>query len=247
MDPGRLSDALMALKEYGAPGIALMAFVINLIPGFPALYLLVIASMALAVNDPYYDAMLVLAGGIGSGLGKVTLFTAARVFGGRIVGEESARRAKYLVEHAGRSLFVLVFLFALLPLPDDSLYLPLGSAGYKLTLFTPAVIAGKTLMTLSVVVASRAARSYVDLIAGSASTSPAALAAGILGMVALMVFMFALIYKVDWPRVAQAYAERGWVAGTRVLLEEIAGIVSRGLSLIGGALGHRNRDRGHGG
>ncbi|GAB6148329.1 VTT domain-containing protein [Stetteria hydrogenophila] len=235
MNATGLGDVILALKTYGVPGIALMSYMANLIPGFPAVYLIVIASLALAVSDPYYHALLVLAGGLGSGLGKITLFLAARGLGHRIARGESARRARYLVEHAGRSLFITVFLFASLPLPDDALYLPLGAAGYKLTSFAAAVLAGKTVMTLIVVALARAARGYLSLITGPQATT-SSIIEGLVAFVVSMAFFTALIYKVDWPRVITAYTSHGAKTALYVLAEEIMGLITRGLKAIASLL-----------
>lgn len=243
MDPSTLEEALVALKAYGVPGITLMSYIVNLIPGFPAVYLIVIASIAIAVNDPYYESLLVVAGGVGAGLGKVTLFLAAKTLGGRITGREGARRARYLVEHAGKSLFIIVFLFAALPLPDDALYLPLGAAGYRLASFTAAVVAGKTLMTLIVVALADVARSYIEAVASSASTSPTAIIEGFIVFAVSMAFFMALIYKVDWPRVISAYARHGGRAALKAFIEEVEALISRGFEAVVSALGLRNKSR----
>jgi membrane protein DedA with SNARE-associated domain len=243
LDPSGINEAILALKAYGVPGIVLMSYIINLIPGFPAIYLIVIASIAIAVDDPYYETLLVVAGGVGAGLGKATLFLAAKTLGGRLAGGEGARRAKYLVEHAGKSLFIIVFLFAALPLPDDALYLPLGAAGYRLASFVLAVITGKAVMTLIVVALANAARTYIDSLLARPSTSTVAIIEGVVVFIVSMAFFMALIYKVDWPRVITTYTKHGGRAAFRVLLEEIAGLISRGFEAIAEVFSFKNKGR----
>ena len=221
-----LKDAILELKSYGVPGILVMSYLINLIPAFPAIYLAVMASIAVAVDDVYYEAALVLAGGVGAGLGKVTLFLAAKTLGGRLARGAAASRARYLVEHAGGSLFIIVFLFAALPLPDDSLYLPLGAAGYSTTLFAVAVTLGKTVMGAVVVGLANAAEAYLErLMAMMTSGDMLGLARDLAVFVAATIVFTLAIYRVDWPRVIDAYTRHGALKAAEVMAEELFKVV----------------------
>ncbi len=226
MDASALQEAILGLKAYGVPGILVMSYVINLIPAFPAIYLAVMASIAVAVDDPYYEAALVIAGGVGAGLGKLTLFLAAKMLGGRLARGAAASRARYLVEHAGGSLFIIVFLFAALPLPDDSLYLPLGAAGYSTTLFAVAVVVGKTVMSAIVVGLANAAEAYLERVLALGSSGDVLAMARDLAVFAIATVIFtAAIYKVDWPRVIDAYTRHGVLKAAEAMGEELVKVI----------------------
>ncbi len=225
-------ELLNKLNEYGPAGLFAAAFVSNLIPGFPALYLAFVGTYAAVVDDPARGALAIVAAGVGAGLGKVAVFLASRTLTGF---SESLRRkreeARWLLDRAGSSLLILVFLFAALPLPDDVLYIPLGATGYKLASFAAAVIAGKIAQTALAYFLGRAYRSLFEKLFGVTPSGGVGVESGqlglfIAGMFVGAVVVTAIIFLIDWRRVYEDYSSRGPLAGLKRLILEIVRILT---------------------
>ena len=215
-----LQGFIEGLQHYGPLGLFLAAFISNLIPGFPAVYLTVIGAYAALKRDPGGDALLILAAGVGAGLGKVVVFYVSNLLAGR---SERIRRKReeyaWLLRRGKLGIFLLVLLFASLPLPDDVLYIPLGISGFSTLWFTAGVIIGKTLMTLMVYALGSF---YRDLIGGP----EADMATAVAGLAAGTMIVTAAIFAIDWNRVYRALTEEGTRRAVIVFLDEVLGLLT---------------------
>jgi len=209
------------LNEYGPPGLFLVAFISNLIPGFPAIYLTFIGTYAAVVDDPASSLLAVVLAGLGAGLGKVVVFLSSRVLGG--MSERIRRKreeTRWLIDEAGKGIFLMVFLFAALPLPDDVLYIPLGLTGYRLASFAVAVILGKIVQTGMVYLLGRAYRSaFEKFVAGEAPQDNLGLFIG--GIFIGTVIVTLVIFTMDWQRIYRAYKDGGAVEGVKTFIIEV--------------------------
>ena len=133
----------------------------------------------------------------------------------RIISKEIEENLKIFARIAKRSLFLAIFLFAALPLPDDVLYIPLGMAKYSLIRFFIAVFLGKTIITFM----SLAFGSAYGELTESYNVNPL-LSIVVFGVAT--VFFSIIIARMDWIRIAIAYSEGGILRGTAVLIEELA-------------------------
>ena len=131
--------------------------------------------------------------GIGSTVGEFSAYLIGS--GGRRVLDErygqQLETAKKLVERYGATI---IFLFALLPLPDDLILIPLGMMRFDLKKAMAAMFAGKFLMCSTVAYAGRYSYAIImDIFASS----------GWLGGVASTILMVIVIYamlKIDWTQ-----------------------------------------------
>ena len=216
-----LVSLMESLNEYGPAGLFVIAFISNLIPGFPAIYLTFIGTYAAVVDDPTSSIMAVVLSGLGAGLGKVVVFLSSRALGGM---SERVRRkreeTRWLIDEAGRGIFFLVFLFAALPLPDDVLYIPLGLTGYRLYSFAVAVIAGKIAQTGMIYILGRAYRSaFEKIIAGEAPQENLSLFMG--GIFVGTIVVTLIIFTMDWQMIYRAYKDRGVLNGIKYFIIEV--------------------------
>lgn len=216
-----LHDIMETLNQYGPPGIFLAAFISNLIPGFPAIYLAFIATYAAVVDNPVGGVLAVVAAGVGAGLGKVVVFLASRALTG---ASERLRRkreeARVVLEKARSQILLLVFLFAALPLPDDVLYIPLGAAGYRMLYFALAVIAGKTVQTAMIYAMGRAYKA----VAGNLASSPIFYAGMFIGALVITY----IVFSIDWKGVYEEYEVRGKKRATIRFLQELLRVLTLG-------------------
>jgi len=101
--------------------------------------------LGLSLSAAWDPLLLTLAGGLGSALGEMVGYVLG-YYGRRIVSAERQRKMEFLVRIFDRYGPLAIFVFALTPLPDDLLYIPLGLMHYKFyKAFIPTII-GKFLM-----------------------------------------------------------------------------------------------------
>ncbi|MEM2876091.1 MAG: VTT domain-containing protein, partial [Candidatus Bathyarchaeia archaeon] len=117
-------------------------FIISLIGSasvlFPVPYTLVIYLLGGVLNPTF----IAISGGIGSALGECSGYIIGR-YGRKIISKDRQRKMEFMVKVFQRYGSVAIFLFALTPLPDDLLFIPLGILKYPfLRAFIPA-FAGK--------------------------------------------------------------------------------------------------------
>jgi len=116
-------------------------------------YAVVIAD--LSIRNPSMWLWIALVSGIGAAIGEVVSYYVGRLIGGSKKIKESElgekfHRMKQQFEKNPKTVPITVFLFALTPLPDDVLLVPLGmmNYNYKKTII-PCVI-GKTMLTSAI-------------------------------------------------------------------------------------------------
>jgi len=115
------SSLFGALQSYGYLGAFMISVLGSLVPFLPVPYLIPIVLMA-KILDPL---ILGVAAGVGGALGKITSYLLGR-FGRRFLSEKRRRRMSILGRAVEKYGVAAVFLFALTPLPDDVIYIPVG-------------------------------------------------------------------------------------------------------------------------
>lgn len=190
------------LLQYSYFGVFLISFIGTASIIVPIPYTLIIFTLSL--TGQWNSTLLIIAGGLGSAFGELTGY-AVGYFGRSIISEERQRRMTYLVRLFDRYGPVAIFVFAVTPLPDDLLFIPLGIMKYKFyKAFIPALI-GKLLMVFILVNSgSIAGGILVGLFGESGSTW------GIIITTILLVVVLIALYRIDWEKLLKKYVgERG--------------------------------------
>lgn len=192
-----------ALIQYGYVGVFFISFIGTASIIVPVPYTLVIFTLS-APPFNWDPILLTIAGGTGSAIGELSGY-ALGYFGRRIISEERQRKMTYLVKLFDRYGPVAIFLFALTPLPDDVLFIPLGILRYKFyKAFIPALI-GKILMIFILVNFGKIWGEFLILIFGDGGNIYGMIATTILLIIALVA-----LYRIDWEKVFKKYVgERG--------------------------------------
>jgi len=190
------------LLQYSYFGVFLLSFIGTASIIVPIPYTLVIFTLSL--TGQWNSALLIIAGGIGSALGEATGY-ALGYFGRRIISEERQRKMTYLVKLFDRYGPLAVFAFALTPLPDDLLFIPLGIMRYKFyKAFIPALI-GKILMIFILVNFGNIAGDILARIFGDGGNLW-----GIIITTILLIIIIIALYRIDWEKLLKKYVgERG--------------------------------------
>ena len=178
---------------YGYAGAFVISIFGNFTVFFPVPYVLTIYAFGATLNP----VLLGLVCGAGSTVGEFSAYLIGRG-GRRVIDERYGERletAKLLVQRYGMAI---IFLFAVLPLPDDLILIPLGMLRYSLKKAMTAMFIGKTIMCTAVAYAGRYSYSFIkDVFASSG------LLGGVASTVLLALIVVALL-KVDWTKYLDA-------------------------------------------
>jgi len=175
--------------QFGYLGIFIISFIGSVSIIFPIPYTIVIY-LSGAFLDPFFVA---ISGGLGAALGEFSGY-ALGYYGRTVVSKERHRKMEYMVKLFDRYGPAAIFLFALTPLPDDLLFIPLGVMRYPfLKAFVPALL-GKTLMTFILAYSGQQSIELIKTVFGEAGWIGTVITAAL-----LMVIIVAMI-KIDWEK-----------------------------------------------
>jgi len=172
---------------HGYLGVFILAILCNMTFFLPAP--VVVPIYALGVT--HKPIILGLSSGLGSTIGEFSSYVIG-VASKKVIDtryERQLRITRRLLEKYG---MILVFIFALTPLPDDLLLVTFGIVDYDLKKAFTAMLAGKILMNIGVAYAGR--YSFPTLWTYITAISP--LQAGILLCIAAVLIY--RVYKIDW-------------------------------------------------
>jgi len=196
--------------QYGYFGIFIIALIGALSIFVPIPYTVVIFTLGgfksggQYVFDPIWIA---LAAGLGSAIGEFSAYLIG--LGGRkAIGDRYKRKMDLLVKVFNRYGPVVIFLFALTPLPDDLIFIPLGVMRYSVLKAFSAALIGKITMNFIIAYSGRLSIQAINSIFGVDSDWISALIGMTLALV-LLAAVFIVMFKVDWEtRLEKHLAEK---------------------------------------
>jgi membrane protein YqaA with SNARE-associated domain len=185
--------------QYGYFGIFLLSLIGASSIFFPIPYTVVIFILG-RTYDPLWIAV---AAGFGSTIGEFSGYVLG--FGGRkVISEKYKKKIDVLTKLLNRYGPLLVFIFALTPLPDDLVFIPLGVMRYSiLRTFIPALI-GKFFMNLIVAYSGRFSIQIIKQVFGIESDLITALIGTVIALV-LTIIVLVIMFKVDWEKYLEKY------------------------------------------
>ncbi|MEM2686737.1 MAG: VTT domain-containing protein [Thermoproteota archaeon] len=186
--------------QYGYLGIFLLSFIGAISVVFPIPYTVVIYLMG-SMLDPI---LIAISGGLGSAFGELAGY-ALGYYGRILIGEERRRKMDYMLKIFDRYGVAAIFLFALTPLPDDLLIIPLGIMRYNPVKFLIPCILGKTLMCLILALGGMFSIGLIRSLFGGEGGLVATLATFL-----LLAGVIVLMMKIDWEEIFFKYVEKRW-------------------------------------
>ena len=176
-------------KTYGYVGAFVVSIIGNVTIFFPVPYAIVIYALGMSL-DPI---LLGISCGLGSTIGEFSSYFLGR--GGRkLIEKRYGKRlesAKLLVQRFG---MLAIFAFAVLPIPDDLIMIPMGMMEYSMKKLFAAMLAGKTILGLTLAYAGRYSFSFIrDLFESGGIMT------GIISTVLIILLIVAML-KIDWTR-----------------------------------------------
>jgi membrane protein YqaA with SNARE-associated domain len=178
--------------QYGYIGIFLMSFIGASSVIIPIPYTVIIFSIgSLQVLDPF---LIAVSGGVGSALGEFVGYFLG-YYGRAVVSEERQKKLNYILKLFSRYGAVSIFIFALTPLPDDLLFIPLGMMRYSfIKAFVPCLL-GKMLMCFILAYGGHMSIGIIKTILGGEG-GPLTIIASTVFLIIVIVAMF----KIDWEK-----------------------------------------------
>src|SRR3990170_6380906 len=187
--------------QYGYAGI----FLISLL-GATSVFIPIPSSVVifiLGANLTFEPLWIAIVAGLGAAVGELTGY-AIGLGGRKIIGEKYKRKMDILMRLFKRFGPAVIFAFALTPLPDDLLFIPLGVMRYSVVkAFVPALV-GKFLSNLIIAYAGRFLILVIRDIFGVESAGMSFIIGTVLAVV-LLVVVFIIMFKVDWEKRAEKY------------------------------------------
>lgn len=180
--------------QFGYLGVFLISFIGSVSIVFPVPYTLVIFFLG-SILDPFFVA---ISGGLGAALGEFSGY-AFGYYGRKVVSEERRRKMDYMLRIFTKYGSITIFIFALTPLPDDLLFIPLGVMRYPvLKAFIPALL-GKMLMTFILAYSGQQSIEFIRTLFGGSEII------GLLITVILLIILIIAIIKIDWEKLFYKY------------------------------------------
>jgi len=184
---------------YGYFGIFLISLIGAMSIFFPIPYTVVI----FALGERFEPLWIAVAAGIGSAIGEFSGYLLG-VGGRKVISEKYKKKMDFLVRVFNKYGAITVFLFALTPLPDDLLFIPMGVMRYSIVkAFIPALI-GKFCMNLIVAYSGRFSIQIIRDIFGVENDWVSATIGMVIAII-LLIVVFVIMFKVNWEKYFEKY------------------------------------------
>ena len=205
MQPADWINYLMNyLLQFSYLGVFLVSFIgaVSIIVPIPYTFVI----LTLGMRPEWDPLLLTVAGGLGSAIGEFSGYLLG-YYGRSAISEERQRKMNYMMKFFNRFGSIAIFIFALTPLPDDLLFIPLGILRYPFVrAFIPCFL-GKLLMCFILAYGGQLYYNVLRLLFGE-STGEAELLIAVITAVTL-VFILVAMFKIDWEKVFEKYVAKG--------------------------------------
>ncbi|MBS7657295.1 VTT domain-containing protein [Candidatus Bathyarchaeota archaeon] len=180
-------------QTYGYLGVFLVSFIGSSSIIIPIPYTVIIFSMGMQKNifNPFF---LGLSGGAGSAVGEFIGYFLG-YFGRKVINENQQKKMNYILKIFTKYGAITIFLFALTPLPDDLLFIPLGIMRYNFVkAFIPCLM-GKLLMCFILAYGGYMSISVIETLFGG----DGGLITIIVSTILLLIIIVSM-FKIDWEK-----------------------------------------------
>ena len=199
-----IEDWLYAFAtQYGYLGIFLISLFGAMSIFVPVPYTVVI--FILGASSSFDPLLIAVVAGLGSAIGEFSGYLLG-VGGRKVIGDKYKKRMEFITKLFKKYGSIAIFVFALTPLPDDLLFIPLGVMRYSLLrAFVPALL-GKFFSNLIIAYSGRLSLDIVKNIFGVEGEGMSLLIGTIIGIV-LLVIVIVIMFKFDWEKHFAKYVD----------------------------------------
>lgn len=189
--------------QYSYLGIFLISLIGSMSLFVPIPYTIVIFTLGgLPGFEPLWIA---IAAGLGSAIGEFSGYLIG-VGGRKAIGQKYRTKMDFLMKLFKKFGPIAIFIFALTPLPDDLLFIPLGVMRYNLVrAFIPALI-GKFLSNLIIAYSGRWSLEIISELFGLEGEGSSFIIGTVIGII-LMIIVIVIMFKVDWEKRFSMYID----------------------------------------
>jgi membrane protein YqaA with SNARE-associated domain len=188
--------------QYSYFGIFLISLLGALSIFFPLPYTVVIFTLG-----AYFDPILIaVVAGVGAATGELSGYLLG-LYGRKLISPQRKKKMEFMLKVFNRFGPLTIFVFALTPLPDDLLFIPLGMLRYDIVRAIIPALAGKICMNFIVAYSGRYAVGIIKDIFGEGSDWVAALF-GTLLAIGLFIIVMIVMFKVDWEKMFERYERK---------------------------------------
>jgi membrane protein YqaA with SNARE-associated domain len=182
--------------QYGYIGIFLISLLGAMSIFVPIPYTVVI--FILGASSSFDPLLIAVAAGLGSAIGEFSGYLLG-VGGRKVIGDRYKKKMDFITKLFKKYGPIAIFIFALTPLPDDLLFIPLGVMRYSLRrAFIPALL-GKFFSNLIIAYSGRLSLDIVKNIFGVEGEGMSLLIGTIIGIV-LLIIVLIIMFKFDWEK-----------------------------------------------
>jgi len=203
LDIQQLTEWMQGIAiQYSYFGIFLISLLGALSIFFPLPYTVVIFTLG-----AYFDPILIaVVAGVGAATGELSGYLLG-LYGRKLISPQRKKKMEFMLKVFNRFGPLTIFVFALTPLPDDLLFIPLGMLRYDIVRAIIPALAGKICMNFIVAYSGRYAVGIIKDIFGEGSDWVAALF-GTLLAIGLFIIVMIVMFKVDWEKMFERYERK---------------------------------------
>jgi membrane protein YqaA with SNARE-associated domain len=189
--------------QYGYLGIFLISLIGAMSIFVPIPYPVVIFILGgLQTFDPL---LIAVAAGLGSAIGEFSGYLLG-VGGRKVISDKYKKKVDFITKLFKKYGSIAIFIFALTPLPDDLLFIPLGVMRYSLLrAFIPALL-GKFFSNLIIAYSGRLSLEIIGNLFGVEGEGTSLIVGTIIGVV-LLVIILIIMFKFDWEKHFAKYVD----------------------------------------
>lgn len=192
--------------QFGYLGFFLIAFIGAVSIFIPVPYTVVIFML----GGSFDPVLIALTAGSGAALGEFSSYILG-AYGAKMVSEQRRRKMEFMVKVFNKWGPLAVFIFALTPLPDDLLFIPLGMMRYSIPKAFVSAFVGKVAMNFIVAYSGRFTKGFVfDIIRsvfGEQSDLLATVVTATIG-ITLLIIIVIIMLRLDWEKIYYKYVEK---------------------------------------
>lgn len=179
-------------KKIGYPGI----FLLSLIGASSIIIPIPYTVILLAIAPAFDPILLTISAGSGSAMGELAGY-ALGYLGRGVMGKGRRHQLNAMLKIFDRFGAFALFFFALTPLPDDLIIIPLGLIRYSFWKTIVACLAGKLAMIFIIANVGKVTGELFSV------SWPLALLTAV-----LLFLIIVLMFKIDWVKLAEKYASK---------------------------------------
>jgi membrane protein YqaA with SNARE-associated domain len=154
------------------------------------------------VFEPLWIAV---AAGAGSAIGEFSGYLLG-VGGRKVISDRYKKKMDFIMKLFKKYGTIAIFVFALTPLPDDLLFIPLGVIRYSLfRAFIPALL-GKFFSNLIIAYSGRLSLQIIGDLFGVEGEGTSLIVGTIIG-IALLIIVLIIMFKFDWEKHFAKYVD----------------------------------------